>query len=447
MVVTIFGTGYVGLVTGACLAEMGNRVVCLDIDADKVASLGRGEIPIYEPGLAPMVKRHHASGQLLFSTEVMPHIAHSHVVFIAVGTPSNAHGGADLGDVLSVARTLGRHLERYTVIVNKSTVPVGTALRVQQTIQQEIMLRGVAVPFDVVSNPEFLKQGDAINDCMRPDRIILGSPSARAIALLRKLYAPFNRSHDRLLVMDAHSAELTKYASNAMLATKISFMNEIANIAERVGADVEQVRLGMGADPRIGFDFIYAGIGYGGSCFPKDVRALEHTAREVGYQARLLGAVETVNRSQKARLFQMLAQYFEGQLEGKIIALWGLAFKPNTNDMREAPSRYLMEALWQAGAVVRAYDPEATSEARRIYGERSDLVLCTEPYEALRGTDALAIVTEWKCFRSPDFNLIANMLKDPVIFDGRNLYDASQVLEAGLNYYSIGRVPALSVEH
>lgn len=439
MKVTIFGTGYVGLVTGACLAEMGNHVVCVDIDAAKVERLKQGEIPIYEPGLEPIVKRNYASGQLDFTTDPAPAIEHGQVVFIAVGTPPDEDGSADLRYVLGVARTIGQHLDRYTVVVNKSTVPVGTADRVREAIAGELAKRGAAVDFDVVSNPEFLKEGDAVEDCLRPDRIIIGSSSERAVNVLRKLYAPFNRNHERTVVMDERSAELTKYAANAMLATKISFMNEIANIAERVGADVELVRQGIGSDPRIGYHFIYPGAGYGGSCFPKDVQALERTARGVGYDARLLGAVEAVNHDQKTKLFELISRHFGGQLQGRTIALWGLAFKPNTDDMREASSRNLMEALWKAGATVRAFDPEARAETRRIYGDRDDLVLCDNAYQALEGADALAIVTEWKAFRSPDFGRIRAMLGSPAIFDGRNLYDPAAVEEAGLAYYGIGR--------
>ncbi len=439
MKVTIFGTGYVGLVTGACLAEMGNHIVCVDIDAGKVERLKRGEIPIYEPGLEQIVKRNHAGGQLDFTTDPEPAIEHGQVVVIAVGTPPDEDGSADLRYVLGVARTIGKHLERYTVVVNKSTVPVGTADRVREAIAGELAARGVSVEFDVVSNPEFLKEGDAVEDCLRPDRIIIGSSSERAVSVLRKLYAPFNRNHERTVVMDERSAELTKYAANAMLATKISFMNEIANIAERVGADVELVRQGIGSDPRIGYHFIYPGAGYGGSCFPKDVQALERTARGVGYDARLLGAVEAVNRDQKSKLFELISRHFDGQLAGKTVALWGLAFKPNTDDMREASSRNLMEALWAAGAKVRAFDPEAARETHRIYGDRDDLSLCDGAYQALDGADVLAIVTEWKAFRSPDFQRIRAMLGNPAIFDGRNLYEPAAVEEAGLAYYGIGR--------
>ncbi|WP_333679288.1 UDP-glucose/GDP-mannose dehydrogenase family protein [Dyella sp.] len=439
MKVTIFGTGYVGLVTGACLAEMGNHIVCVDIDENKVARLGRGEIPIFEPGLEPIVRRNHANGQLVFTTDAAMAVAHAQIIFIAVGTPPDEDGSADLQYVLNVARSIGRNLDRYAVIVNKSTVPVGTADRVHEAVAAELAARGAAVDFDVASNPEFLKEGDAVEDCLRPDRIVIGTSSERAISLLRKLYAPFNRSHDRTVVMDVRSAELTKYAANAMLATKISFMNEIANIAERVGADIELVRQGIGSDPRIGYHFIYPGAGYGGSCFPKDVQALERTARTVGYSARLLEAVEAVNRDQKVKLFDFLQRHFEGNVRGRTIALWGLAFKPNTDDMREASSRQLMEVLWDAGAKVRAFDPEARSEARRLYGERSDLVLCDNAYQTLDGADALAIITEWKAFRSPDFGRIRAMLKEPVVFDGRNMYEPAVVEEAGLAYYGIGR--------
>ncbi|OZB59092.1 MAG: UDP-glucose 6-dehydrogenase [Lysobacterales bacterium 14-68-21] len=439
MKVTIFGTGYVGLVTGACLAEMGNHVICVDVDEAKVARLKNGEIPIFEPGLEPMVLRNHEEGQLDFTTDPAPAIRHGEVIFIAVGTPPDEDGSADLKYVLAVARTIGRQLERYTVIVNKSTVPVGTADRVRTAIAEELAKRGVQIPFDVVSNPEFLKEGDAVEDCLRPDRIVLGSDSEKAVAVMRKLYAPFNRNHDRTVLMDVRSAELTKYAANAMLATKISFMNEIANIAERVGADVELVRQGIGSDPRIGYHFIYPGAGYGGSCFPKDVQALERTARAHGYEARLLEAVEQVNHKQKEKLFELIRGHFGSQLAGKTVALWGLAFKPNTDDMREASSRRLMEMLWAAGARVRAFDPEAAEETRRIYGDRDDLVLCDHPYDALEGADALAIVTEWKAFRSPDFERIKAALRTPTIFDGRNLYDPAVVEEAGLAYYGIGR--------
>ncbi|MGH8235211.1 MAG: UDP-glucose dehydrogenase family protein [Rhodanobacteraceae bacterium] len=444
MKLTIFGTGYVGLVTGTCLAEMGNHVLCMDVDTDKVARLERGEIPIFEPGLEPLVARNHATGRLKFTTDAAAAVAHGDVIFIAVGTPPDEDGSADLQYVVAVARGIGQHLDRYAVVVDKSTVPVGTADRVRAEIGAALESRGSDIAFDVVSNPEFLKEGDAVNDCMKPDRIIVGASSRRAIDVLKSLYAPFNRNHERIVVMDERSAELTKYAANAMLATKISFMNEIANIAERVGADVEMVRHGIGADPRIGYHFIYPGTGYGGSCFPKDVQALERIARSNGYDARLLGAVEAVNRGQKRKLFDLISRHFGGTLQGKTIALWGLAFKPNTDDMREAPSRVLMEALWKAGAKVRAFDPQACAEAGRIYGRRDDLVLCDDPWIALDGADALAVVTEWKVFRSPDFQRIKKTLNHSVVFDGRNLYGPEVVEEAGLAYYGIGRGRSVS---
>ncbi len=439
MRVTIFGTGYVGLVTGTCLAEMGNDVVCVDVDAAKVARLENGEMPIYEPGLEELVTSNRRAGRLRFTTDPAPAIAHAEIVFIAVGTPPDEDGSADLTHVLTVARTVGRHIGGYTVIVNKSTVPVGTADRVHAAIAAELHARGAKVEFDVVSNPEFLKEGDAINDCMRPDRIVVGSDSPRAIALLRDLYAPFNRNHERLVLMDVRSAELTKYAANAMLATKISFMNEMANIAERVGADIELVRHGIGSDPRIGYHFIYPGAGYGGSCFPKDVQALDRTARAHGYTPRVLQAVEAVNADQKDKLYTLLERHFEGALAGRTIAVWGLAFKPNTDDMREAPSRRLLERLWQAGAKVQAYDPEARHEAERLFGAHAGLRYCDDPYAALEGAAALVLVTEWKIFRSPDFKRIRRLLVTPVLFDGRNIYEPRSVEAAGIAYYGIGR--------
>jgi UDPglucose 6-dehydrogenase len=439
MHIAIFGTGYVGLVTGTCLAEVGNDVVCVDVDAQKISRLERGEIPIFEPGLAPLVRENHATGRLRFTTDASAAIAHGQVIFIAVGTPPDEDGSADLSHVIDVARTIGRTLDGYAIIVNKSTVPVGTADRVRETIAAELALRGSEVAFDVVSNPEFLKEGDAVQDCLRPDRIIIGSDSPRAIEVLRTLYAPFNRNHERIVLMDVRSAELTKYAANAMLATKISFMNEIANIAERVGADIEHVRLGIGSDPRIGYHFIYPGAGYGGSCFPKDVKALEHIARSHDYEPRVLSAVEATNAAQKGRLHELIVRHFNGNLGGRTIALWGLAFKPNTDDMREAPSRTLLDQLWAAGVQVRAYDPEAHDEVRRIYGERADLVLCESQYAALEGADALVIVTEWKAFRSPDLQRIRALLKTPVVFDGRNIFEPRALEAAGLAYYGIGR--------
>lgn len=439
MRVTIFGTGYVGLVTGSCLADVGHDVVCVDIDQAKVDGLNRGVIPIYEPGLEPMVKANHAAGRLSFTTDAQSAIGHGDVIFIAVGTPPDEDGSADLKYVLAVARTVGRHLDSPAVIVNKSTVPVGTADKVRATIAAELETRGIDIAFDVVSNPEFLKEGDAVNDCMRPDRIIIGASSQVAIERLKRLYAPFNRNHERIVLMDVRSAELTKYAANAMLATKISFMNEIANIAERVGADVEMVRQGIGSDPRIGWHFIYPGAGYGGSCFPKDVQALARTSQQHGYRAELLDAVESVNDRQKAHLFELIERHYGGSVAGKTFAVWGLAFKPNTDDMREASSRRLLQLLWDAGAKVRAYDPEATEEAQRIFGDRDDLVLCDSARAALADADALVVVTEWKQFRSPDFQRLRQSLADAVIFDGRNLYHPDEVEAAGLAYYGIGR--------
>ena len=443
MRVAIFGTGYVGLVTGACLAEVGHDVVCVDINAAKLEGLRRGVIPIFEPGLEPMVKANHAAGRLDFTTDAAQAIAHGDVVFIAVGTPPDEDGSADLQYVLQVAKTIGRHIEKPTLVVNKSTVPVGTADKVRAAIAAELGTRGVALAFDVVSNPEFLKEGDAVNDCMRPDRIVIGAGNAASIEALKRLYAPFNRNRDRVVAMDVRSAELTKYAANAMLATKISFMNEMANIAERVGADIEQVRHGIGSDPRIGWHFIYPGAGYGGSCFPKDVQALARTAGQHGYDARLLNAVEAVNDSQKGHLFELIQRHYDlGEDEGvrgKTFAVWGLAFKPNTDDMREASSRRLLDQLWEAGAKVRAYDPEAAHEAGRVFGERDDLVLCDSAADALQGADALVVVTEWKQFRSPDFRHLQAVLGDAVVFDGRNLYEPAEVEAAGLAYYGIGR--------
>ena len=441
MRVTIFGTGYVGLVTGTCLAEVGHHVVCVDIDAGKIEGLRNGVIPIYEPGLEPMVKANFAEGRLEFTTDAAAAIAHGDVIFIAVGTPPDEDGSADLQYVLAVAKTIGTHLARPAVVVDKSTVPVGTADKVRAAIGAALAARGADVACDVVSNPEFLKEGAAVEDCMRPDRIVIGADSPAAIEKLKRLYAPFNRNHERIVVMDVRSAELTKYAANAMLATKISFMNEIANIAERVGADIEMVRQGIGSDPRIGWHFIYPGAGYGGSCFPKDVQALARTAQQVGYRAELLDAVESVNHRQKEHLFELMVRHYgdAGALRGKTIAVWGLAFKPNTDDMREASSRTLLAQLWDAGATVRAFDPEAGHEARRIFGERDDLHLCEQAGEALQGADALVVVTEWKQFRSPDFAKLKATLRDGAVFDGRNLYDPAEVDAAGLAYYGIGR--------
>ena len=445
MRITVHGTGYVGLVTGACIAQAGNHVICVDIDQAKVAALNAGEIPIYEPGLAEIVRRNHAAGRLNFTTDVGEGVRHGELQFIAVGTPKNEDGSADLRHVLTVAGAIGRDMTEYKVVVDKSTVPVGTADRVREVIAAELAKRRATIEFDVVSNPEFLKEGAAVADCMKPDRIIVGTESARAAELLRQLYEPFSRSHDKLIVMDVRSAELTKYAANVMLATKISLMNELANIAERYGADIEQVRVGIGSDPRIGYSFIYPGCGYGGSCFPKDVHALIRSAEEIGYDAELVRAVDSVNDRQKQALFNKISAHFGGKLQGRTLAVWGLAFKPNTDDMREAPSRVLIEALWSAGARVRAYDPQSMGETARIYGSRPDLRLCESAAEALEGADALVIVTEWQEFRSPDFEQIRRELATPVIFDGRNLYDPKLLAKQGFTHYAIGRGKALPV--
>jgi UDPglucose 6-dehydrogenase len=439
MNVTIYGSGYVGLVTGACLANVGNHVLGVDVDSSKIERLSRGEIPIYEPGLEELVQANLKSGRLAFTLDPERGVEHGLFQFIAVGTPADEDGSADLRHVLTVARTIAQYMREYRIIVNKSTVPVGTADRVRATLDEALMARGAIVEFDVVSNPEFLKEGAAIEDFIKPDRIVIGTDNPRTAELMRTLYAPFNRSYDRALVMEQRSAELTKYAANAMLATKISFMNELANIAEKLGADIERVRLGIGSDPRIGYSFIYPGCGFGGSCFPKDVQALEHMAREIDYPAELLYAVKAINARQKLRLFQKMQTYFRNEMTGKTIALWGLAFKPNTDDMREASSRRLMEALWQHGAKVRAYDPVAMDECRRLYGNREGLALFESGEDALHGADALAIVTEWNEFRSPDFELIRRRLQHPTIFDGRNLYDPEMMRKMGFNYYAIGR--------
>jgi len=439
MRLSIFGSGYVGLVTGACMAEMGNHVVCYDIDEDKIARLNKGEIPIYEPGLEAYVERNVEAGRLEFTTDVKKSVDHGLFQFIAVGTPPDEDGSADLKHVLAVARSIGENMDDYRIVVDKSTVPVGTADKVKAEVDYALQQRGVPLEFDVVSNPEFLKEGAAIGDFMKPDRIIVGTDNPRTTELLRSLYEPFNRSHDRLISMDIRSAELTKYAANAMLATKISFMNELANLAERFDADIEQVRLGIGSDPRIGFHFIYPGAGYGGSCFPKDVQALARSAQNAGYEAALLNAVEDVNLRQKHRIFEKMQSHYEGSLKGKTIAVWGLSFKPRTDDMREAPSRVLMEALWEAGATVRAYDPEAMEEAERIYPNEGRLKLCETAYGALDGADALVIITEWQEFRSPDFTEIKEKVADAVIFDGRNLFEPHMVENLGLQYYAIGR--------
>ncbi|MDP1708086.1 MAG: UDP-glucose/GDP-mannose dehydrogenase family protein [Gammaproteobacteria bacterium] len=439
MNISIYGCGYVGLVSAACLAEAGNDVLCMDTDERKIAALQQGVLPIYELGLESLAHKNIRAGRLSFTVDAQATVTHGLLQFIAVGTPPDEDGSADLRHVLAVARSIGQHMNESRIIVDKSTVPVGTADLVRTEIQAQLQQRGIRIEFDVVSNPEFLKEGAAIEDFMKPDRIIIGADNARAADSLRTLYAPFNRNHERVMVMDVRSAELTKYAANAMLATKISFMNELANIAERVGADIEQVRLGIGSDPRIGYHFIYPGCGYGGSCFPKDVQALEQTAKQAGHEPHLLHAVEAVNRQQKRVLFGKISNHFKGDLKDKTFALWGLAFKPNTDDMRDAPSRALIEQLWSQGARVQAFDPVAMQEARRIYGERPDFVLCDSAEAALQGADALVIVTEWREFRSPDFADLKATLTQPVIFDGRNLYDPAQMQAAGIHYYGIGR--------
>jgi len=439
MKVCIIGTGYVGLVTGACLAEMGNDVLCLDLDERKIALLREGEIPIHEPGLETLVRTNAAAGRLRFTTDVKAGVSHGTLQLIAVGTPPDEDGSADLRHVLAAARSIGRHMTDYRVIVDKSTVPVGTADQVRAAIQEELDSRGIALPFSVVSNPEFLKEGAAVEDFMRPDRIIVGSGDERATQLLRMLYAPLQRSHERLIVMDVRSAELTKYAANAMLATRISFMNEMANLAESLGADIEKVRVGIGSDPRIGYHFLYPGCGYGGSCFPKDVQALEKTARVAGRPMKILKAVGDANESQKTRLVEKLVERFGNDLRGHRFALWGLAFKPNTDDMREAPSRVIVRNLLERGAQIAAYDPIAMGQAREVFGSNDRITYADGPLDALRDASALVIVTEWKEFRSPEFSDIKSMLRHPVIVDGRNLYDPTLVREFGLEYLSIGR--------
>ncbi|MDA9574295.1 UDP-glucose/GDP-mannose dehydrogenase family protein [Porticoccaceae bacterium] len=439
MRITIFGSGYVGLVTGACFANVGNQVVCVDIDQAKVDALNNGQIPIYEPGLDSYISQSLADGSLSFTTDAAAAVAHGEMIFIAVGTPPEEDGSADLQYVLQVADTIGQFMDDFKVVVNKSTVPVGTADKVSVRLQQALDQRGLDLGFDVASNPEFLKEGAAIADFTRPDRIVVGTDSTEVEVMMQELYAPYNRQRDKLIFMDLRSAELTKYAANSLLATKISFINEIANIADLVGADIEQVRVGIGSDPRIGYSFIYPGCGFGGSCFPKDLRAMEATAVSAGYLPKLLSAVSAVNDQQKSLLFKKIDSYFDGQLEGKTIALWGLAFKPGTDDMREAPSRDLMEALWQRGAKVQAFDPHGMEATQEIYGVRNDLLLCGTKEAALQGADILAICTEWKPFWSPDFALIKDSLKQPVIFDGRNLYDPARLQDQGIQYFGMGR--------
>jgi UDPglucose 6-dehydrogenase len=439
MRVTIFGSGYVGLVTGACLADAGNDVLCVDVDQKKIEGLKQGIVPIHEPGLDALIRSNIEAERLKFTTSARDGVDHGLFQLIAVGTPPDEDGSADLKYVLAVARSIGEHMAEYKVVITKSTVPVGTSDKVRGAVAESLKKRGTDLEYDVVSNPEFLKEGAAIEDFMRPDRVVVGTDNPRVTELLRALYDPFTRSREKLIIMDLRSAELTKYAANAMLATKISFMNELANLAERFGADIEKVRVGIGSDPRIGYHFIYPGLGYGGSCFPKDVQALARSARSVGYEPSLLDSVEAVNKAQKQVLFEKISKHYGDDLKGKTIALWGLAFKPGTDDMREAPSRVLLEKLWSAGAKVRAFDPAAIKEARRIFGERDDLTLCNRARETLEGADALAIVTEWKEFRSPDFDFLKKQLKAPVIFDGRNLYDPAMMKKLGFKYYAIGR--------
>ncbi|HWS12450.1 MAG TPA: UDP-glucose/GDP-mannose dehydrogenase family protein [Rhodocyclaceae bacterium] len=439
MKITVIGTGYVGLVSGTCLAEVGNDVLCVDVDEKKIRVLNEGGIPIYEPGLEAMVRRNRDAGRLRFSTDVAEGVRHGVIQFIAVGTPPDEDGSADLQYVLAAARNIGRHMEDYRVIVDKSTVPVGTADKVRAAVAEELAARGAGVEYSVVSNPEFLKEGAAVEDFMKPDRIVVGAEDARAIQLMRQLYAPFQRNHERLFLMDVRSAELTKYAANAMLATRISFMNELALLAEKLGADIEQVRQGMGSDPRIGYHFLYAGCGYGGSCFPKDVKALIRTAEDSGSEFSVLKSVEEANDRQKQVLGQKIVARLGEDLKGMRIALWGLAFKPNTDDMREAPSRVLVEDLLARGATVSAYDPVAMDEAQRVFGPDPHIAYAANPMSALVGADALAIVTEWKEFRSPDFEEMRRRLNKPLVFDGRNLFDPAVVREAGLEYFPIGR--------
>ncbi|MEG8244078.1 UDP-glucose/GDP-mannose dehydrogenase family protein [Pseudomonas paracarnis] len=439
MNVTVFGIGYVGLVQAAVLADAGHEVCCVDIDAIKVENLKSGIIPIYEPGLSALVQNNHDAGRLHFTTDAEQGVRHGEVQFIAVGTPPDDDGSADIKYVLAVAATIALNMTEQKIIVNKSTVPVGTADNVRAKVSEVLKFRALEVEFHVISNPEFLKEGSAVADCTRPDRIIIGSDSSYAVDRMRELYEPFNRNHEKIIMMDIRSAELTKYAANCLLATKISFMNEMANFAERLGGDIEAVRKGIGSDPRIGYDFIYPGCGYGGSCFPKDVQALERTASSIGYQATLLSAVEEVNKRQKQHLFGHIHHHFGGQLEGKTFAIWGLAFKPNTDDMREASSRVLIEQLRSVGARVQAFDPEAMAETQRIYGMNEDLLLMGTKEAALQGADALVIVTEWREFKAPDLDVIKEKLRTPVIFDGRNIFDPQRMKANGFDYYGIGR--------
>jgi UDPglucose 6-dehydrogenase len=439
MNVSVFGIGYVGLVQAAVLADAGHHVICIDVDETRVENLKKGIIPIYEPGLTPIVEENYKLGRLEFTTDAKVGVEHGDIQFIAVGTPPDEDGSADLKYVLAVAETIATHMISPKIIVDKSTVPVGTADRVKNKVSEILKKRSLILDFHIVSNPEFLKEGSAVQDCQKPDRIIVGTDNSDVADTLRELYAPFNRNHDRMIIMDVKSAELTKYAANCMLATKISFMNEMANLAEKLGADIESVRHGIGSDSRIGYQFIYPGCGYGGSCFPKDVQALIKTADSIGYSSEILKSVEAVNCRQKEKLFEKISKHYNGDLKGKTFALWGLSFKPNTDDMREAPSRVLIESLWKAGAKVQAYDPEAMKECQRIYGKRDDLTLVESQELALKEADALIIVTEWEHFKAPDIDLILKRLKAPVIFDGRNLFEPKRLEKQGITYYSIGR--------
>ena len=439
MKITIVGSGYVGLVSGACFADLGNDVVCLDLDEKKIAQLRGGSIPIYEPGLQQLVSHNVAAGRLRFTTDIAEGVAHGAVQFIAVGTPSDQDGSADMRYVIAAARNIGRQMNEYRLIVNKSTVPVGTSERVRASIAEELKKRALDLPFSVVSNPEFLKEGAAVDDFMRPDRIVVGSSDDRATQIMRQLYAPILRNHDRILVMDPRSAELTKYAANAMLATRISFMNELANLAEKLGANIESVRQGIGSDQRIGYHFLYAGVGYGGSCFPKDIQALQHTAGEYGVQLTIVDSVEKANRTQKQRLLEKVRGRFGEHLDGRHFAVWGLSFKPNTDDMREAPSRVVINGLLARGASITAYDPVAMEQGKKVFAKEPDVRFAASTVGALDGADALIIVTEWKEFRSPDFDDMKKRLKSPVVFDGRNLYDPAMMREAGIEYFSVGR--------
>ncbi len=439
MNISIVGTGYVGLVTGTCFADVGNQVLCVDKDQSKIDMLLDGKIPIFEPGLEALVQNNVEQGRLKFTSEISSAVEHAQVIFIAVGTPPDEDGSADLSHVLAVAKSIGQCLTDYRTVVTKSTVPVGTAEKVRAAIQAELDERNVKIEFSVASNPEFLKEGAAIEDFMKPDRVVVGADDDRAVALMRELYSPFNRNHERLIVMDIPSAELTKYAANAMLATKISFMNELSNLAELLDADIELVRQGIGSDPRIGYHFIYPGCGYGGSCFPKDVQALHRTARQNGYEARILDAVEAVNQDQKSVLLHKIDAHMGADLHGKTFAIWGLAFKPNTDDMREAPSKVIIDGLLARGAKVRAYDPVASDEASELYVGNDSVEFCADLYEATEGADSLVLVTEWKTFRSPDFERLKAQLRDRVIFDGRNIYDPTGLAKMGFKYYGIGR--------